>query len=48
MPIKRCTTKNGKKGYKFGDSGKCYGAKKQAEKQMKAMYANGYKGKKNG
>ena len=46
MPIKRCTTSKGKKGYKFGNSGKCYAAKEQAEKQMKAMYANGYKGKK--
>jgi len=45
MPIKRCTLPSGKKGYKWGNSGKCYGAKKQAEQQMKAIYANGYKGK---
>ena len=45
MPIKRCTTKSGKKGYKWGNQGTCYDAKSQAEKQMKAAYANGYKGK---
>ena len=45
MPIKRCKMKSGKPGYKFGNSGKCYSAKEQAEKQMKAMYANGYRGK---
>ena len=45
MPIKRCTTSSGKKGYKWGNSGKCYGAKKQAERQMRAAYANGYRGK---
>ena len=41
--------KNGKVGYKFGKSGKAYfgrGAKAKAEKQMRAMFKNGYKGKK--
>jgi len=45
MPIKKV----GKDGYKFGNSGKLYkgkGAKDKAVAQMKAMYANGYKGKK--
>ena len=45
MPIKKCKMKNGKSGYRWGNSGKCYGAKEQAVKQMKAAYANGYKGK---
>jgi hypothetical protein len=48
MPIKRCTLPNGKKGYKWGNHGKCYSAKEQAEKQMKAAFANGYREKKNG
>ena len=46
MPIKRCSLGNGKKGYKYGNRGKCYSAKEQAERQMRAMFANGYKGKK--
>lgn len=36
-------------GYQWGKSGKVYkgkGAKKKAEKQGRAAYANGYKGKK--
>ncbi len=45
MPIKRCKTSSGKKGYKWGNSGKCYSAKEQAVRQMKAAYANGYRGK---
>lgn len=47
MPVKRCTS-SGKRGWKWGDSGKCYtgsGAKEKAERQGKAAYANGYKGK---
>ncbi len=42
MPIKR--TKSGK--YKFGDSGHEYPTKTGAAKQMRAMYASGYKGDK--
>lgn len=45
MPIQRCTLKNRKKGWKFGKSGKCYSNKKDALKQMKAMFASGYRGK---
>jgi hypothetical protein len=48
MPMKKCTSK-GKSGTKYGDSGKCYtgkSGKEKATKQMKAMYANGYKGSK--
>ena len=48
MPVKRCKA-NGKQGYKWGNSGKCYtckNAKAKAERQGRAAYANGYKGKK--
>lgn len=45
MPIKKCSLKSGKKGFKWGNSGKCYPTKKQAEKQMKAILASGYKEK---
>lgn len=37
-----------KDGYKFGKSGKTYrskDAKKKAQKQARAIYASGYKGK---
>ena len=47
MPVKSCK-KNGKTGKKWGNSGKCYtgkGAAKKAQKQARAAYANGYKGK---
>lgn len=47
MPIKKCS-KNGKSGYKWGNSGKCYTGKqgkKRATKQMKAIFASGYKEK---
>jgi len=37
MPIKRCTLSNGKKGYKYGDSGKCYASREDALKQMRAI-----------
>jgi len=39
MPIKQCQIK-GKKGYKFGDEGKCYfgaNAKEKAKKQGRAI-----------
>lgn len=42
MPIIK-VYKNGKTGYKYGKSGKVYfgrGAKKKAEKQMRAIYAS--------
>lgn len=38
MPIRKV---NG--GYKWGDSGKVYPTRKQAEKQAAAAYASGYK-----
>lgn len=42
MPLKRCQ-KNGKRGWKFGDSGFCYtgaDAKRKAEEQGRAIKAN--------
>ena len=39
MPVHK--TKNG---YKWGKTGKEYPTKKQAERQARAIYANGYKG----
>ena len=43
MPIKRCSLGKGKKGYKWGNRGKCYSTRAGAEKQARAAYANGYK-----
>lgn len=40
MPIKSCTLPSGKKGFKWGDAGKCYPTKEQALKQAKAIQAN--------
>lgn len=42
MPVKRCQ-KDGKSGFKYGDSGKCYtgkGARAKAEKQGRAIEAS--------
>lgn len=44
MPIKRCTLKGGGKGWKYGSSGHCYSKRSDCVKQMRAMFANGYKG----
>lgn len=47
MPIKKCQ-KDRKSGWKFGNLGTCYigpSGKAKAQKQAKAMFANGYKGK---
>lgn len=52
MPIKRCR-KDGKPGFKFGDSGKCYtyepgnpasraAARAMAERQRRAIFGSGY------
>ena len=40
MPIKSCTLPNGKKGYKYGDKGKCYASRKDAVRQAAAIKAN--------
>lgn len=42
MPLKRCQ-KDGKKGWKWGDSGKCYtgkDGKAKAQRQARAIEAN--------
>ena len=41
MPVRKV-----KSGYKWGNKGKTYPTKKQAQRQAKAAYARGYKGKK--
>lgn len=38
MPLKKCTI-NGKSGWKWGDSGKCYTGKDGKEKAMKQARA---------
>jgi len=43
MPIQRCTLKGGKKGWKYGKSGKCYASKSSAQRQAEAIHASGYK-----
>ena len=40
MPIKSCTLPNGKKGYKYGDSGKCYADRGSAVRQAAAIKAS--------
>jgi hypothetical protein len=42
MPIQSCKLPNGKQGYKWGKSGKCYASRASAEKQARAAYASGY------
>jgi uncharacterized C2H2 Zn-finger protein len=42
MPI-QVVTKNGERYYRYGDSGKLYKDRKDAEKQAQAVYASGYK-----
>jgi hypothetical protein len=41
MPVKKVGS-----GYKWGNSGKVYPTRAQAERQGRAAYANGYRGKK--
>jgi hypothetical protein len=43
MPIHECT-ENGKAGFKWGEHGKCFPTRAEAEKQAAAAYANGYAG----
>jgi len=42
MPI-QVVTKNGERYYRYGDSGKLYKDRKDAEKQAAAIFASGYK-----
>ena len=46
MPIQR-VMKNGEAYYRWGDQGKLYKERKDAEKQAQAAYASGYKEKNN-
>lgn len=43
MPVRKV-----KGGYKWGKSGKTYASKKKAQKQAAAIYASGYRDKKQG
>lgn len=45
MPLKSCYI-NGNKGWKWGDDGKCYATKEEAEKQGRAIEASKKKKKK--
>ena len=45
VPI-QVITKNGQRMYRYGDSGKLYSNRKDAEKQAQAIMASGYKEKK--
>ena len=45
MPIHPCTLPNGKSGFKWGQHGKCYADRKDAEAQATAIYASGWKEK---
>lgn len=45
MPIHKCTLSNGKRGWKYGHSGKCYPLRSQAARQARAIHAAGYTGK---
>ena len=47
MPVKAVRNKSGNiVGYQWGKTGKVYRTKEQAQKQAKAIYAQGYKEKK--
>ena len=45
MPI-QVVTKNGQRMYRYGDTGKLYANRSDAEKQAQAIHASGYKEKK--
>ena len=42
MPVQKLM-RAGKAMYRYGDSGKVYATREEAEKQGRAMYANGYR-----
>lgn len=47
MPVHKVYNKSGEvMGYQFGRTGKIYRTKEEAEKQAKAIYASGYREKK--
>lgn len=45
MPVQK-VTRGGKTRYRYGDSGKEYDTREEAERQGRAMKASGYKKKK--
>ena len=47
MPIKRCSLPNGDQGYQWGNHGKCFASRDEAEKQAAAAHANGFVEKSN-
>ncbi len=47
MPVREVKNSSGKTiGYRWGESGKLYRKREDAEKQARAIYASGYKEKK--
>jgi hypothetical protein len=44
MPVQKLM-RAGKAMYRYGDSGKVYATREEAEKQGRAMYASGYRSK---
>ena len=44
MPIRTCKLPNGDDGFQWGDHGKCYADRKDAERQAEAAHANGFVG----
>jgi uncharacterized protein DUF2213 len=44
MPIQQCTLPGGGTGWRWGQHGKCYADRADAEKQAQAIYASGYAG----
>lgn len=44
MPIKECTLPGGGKGFQWGDHGKCFSTRAEAERQAAAAHANGFVG----
>ena len=46
MPVHKAKDPRGGKGWQWGSHGKVYPTKAQAERQGRAAYAAGYKGKK--
>ena len=45
MPVKPVKTNGKTVGYRWGQTGKVYPTRKQAEQQGRAIYASGYKPK---
>ncbi|KVH51185.1 DUF2213 domain-containing protein [Burkholderia diffusa] len=48
MPIESCALPNGGTGWRWGEHGKCFANRADAERQAEAAHANGYVGDSNG